>query len=104
MWQTNKEKQLLRAMVALRNEAEAARFLRDLMTQSEIEEFANRLQAAEMLSDGRSYTDVQKATGLSSTTIARVSKWLQGGEGGYRAILNQLHHGSPISQVRRGLP
>lgn len=102
MWQKDKEKELLRAVVALKTEAEAARFLRDLLTKAEIEEFSNRLQAAAMLSRKQSYTEVQKATGLSSTTVARVAKWLWNGEGGYKTIIARLHHHSPI-QARRGL-
>ncbi len=90
MWQNENQKQLVRAVLALQTETETRQFLRDLLTEAEIEEFANRLQAAEMLSDGKSYTDVEKATGLSSTTVARVSKWLQRGEGGYRTILARI--------------
>ena len=103
MWQKTEEKQLLRAIVALETEVEAARFLRDLLTKAEIEEFSNRFTAATMLVNGRSYTDVQKATGLSSTTVARVAKWLRGPEGGYRTIIARLHHHTPI-QAGRGLP
>ena len=102
MWQKQGEKQLLRAIVALETKEEAARFLRDLMTKSEIEEFTNRFTAAEMLSRNKPYKAVEKATGLSSTTVARVSRWLHRGEGGYKTIIARLHHHNPI-QPRRGL-
>ncbi|MBI2623564.1 MAG: hypothetical protein HYW65_03240 [Candidatus Liptonbacteria bacterium] len=93
-WNKPEKQRLLQAMLALKTEDEAARFLRDLLTKSEIEEFANRLAAAEMLAAGKSYTTVQKATGLSSTTVARVAKWLRGKEGGYRTILARLKESS----------
>lgn len=91
-WGTSENKQLVMAVLALRTSEEARRFLRDLMTEAEINEFSSRLQAASLLSEEVPYSRIQKETGLSATTIARVSKWLQGKEGGYRIILNRTHH------------
>ncbi len=102
-WNTKEKRQLLRAILALKTEEEAASFLRDLLTKSEIEECARRLTAADMLSRKESYTTVEKATGLSSTTVARVAKWLSNGKGGYKTIIARLHHHDP-TQARRGLP
>lgn len=99
-WKTPENLKLIEAILALRTQAEAKRFLRDLMTETEITEFANRLRAASMLSEKVSYSRIQKKTGLSATTIARVSKWLQGKEGGYRLVLNRIHHSVTISRER----
>ncbi|MFA5643637.1 MAG: YerC/YecD family TrpR-related protein [Candidatus Paceibacterota bacterium] len=96
-----KNKRLIEAFLAIEGEGEAKRFLRDLMTEGEIEEFGKRLTAAEMLCKKESYSMIKKETGFSSTTIARVSKWLNGSEGGYISIINKLHHHDPI-QPRRG--
>jgi len=95
-WETPENKGLIEAILALETADEARRFLRDLMTEKEIEEFANRLETAILLSEKVSYTNIKAKTGLSSTTIARVSKWLNGSEGGYRAILQKLHHANSI--------
>ena len=95
-WETPENKGLIEAILALETADEARRFLRDLMTEKEIEEFANRLETAILLSEKVSYTNIKAKTGLSSTTIARVSKWLNGGEGGYRAILQKLRHANSI--------
>ena len=35
------------------------------------------------------YEEIEKETGMSSTTIARIQKWLVNGMGGYRLILNR---------------
>lgn len=99
-WKTPENLKLIEAILSLRTEAEARRFLRDLMTETEIAEFAKRIQAALMLSEKISYSRIQEETGLSTTTIARVSKWLQGKEGGYRLILNRTHHSATISRER----
>ena len=91
-WNTPENKELVRALLSLETADEARRFLRDLMTEGEIEEFAKRLKTAEMLSSGSTYSTIEKATGFSSTTVARVSKWLNDGNGGYKTILNKIHH------------
>lgn len=101
-WNSPKNKTLIKAILALKTPDEAKRFLRDLMTEGEIEEFGKRLQAAEMLTQNVPYSVIEKETGLSSTTVARVSKWLNGKEGGYKTILNKIHHHSSI-QTGRGL-
>src|SRR3989344_6456707 len=89
-WNTNKNKQLIAGILTLKNIDEAKRFLRDLMTPIEIEEFANRLEAASLLSSDMQYNYITEKTGLSSATIARIAKWLNGSLGGYRLILSRL--------------
>lgn len=68
---------------------EVRSFCRDLMTEKEIVEFGHRFKAARMLSAGVPYVEIAKATGMSSTTIARVKKWLDDGMGGYRLALSR---------------
>ncbi len=82
---------LCRAVLSLRNLVEAKRFFRDLLTEPEIDEFSRRWRAAVMLDEGISYLKIQEATGLSSTTVARISDWLNNGTGGYRLMLDRLH-------------
>jgi len=89
-WTEKKNLRLVDAFLSLQNINETERFLRDLMTESEIQEFANRLEAAFLLSKEVQYNTIIEDTGLSSTTIARISKWLKGPLGGYRLILKRL--------------
>lgn len=89
-WSIKVNKQLIAGIMALKNDNEAERFLRDLMTPGEINEFANRLEAASLLLKDVQYNTITEDTGLSSTTIARISKWLKGSLGGYRLILNRI--------------
>jgi uncharacterized protein YerC len=44
------------------------------------------------LKEGRSYRAIASLTGASTTTVTRVSNFLQDGEGGYRAVLKSYHH------------
>jgi TrpR-related protein YerC/YecD len=93
---------LIGAFLALNTPNEARRFLVDLMTKKEVDEFSRRFQAARMLSENIPYSEIVKKTGLSSTTIARVSRFLRGKNSGYGTIIDRLHHHKPSPQ-RRGL-
>lgn len=81
---------LLGALVCLETVDEARALLHDLCTKREIEDLSQRLEVARMLADGASYVDVSRTTGASSTTVSRVSKCLNGEEGGYRMVLERL--------------
>ena len=83
---------LYRAILSLRSEPEAGMFFRDLLTETEIREFAERWKAARMLAAGVPYTEIIGATGLSSTTVARVARWVKRGTGGYLLALKRTGH------------
>ena len=101
-WNTKENKQFVEAILSLKNANEAKCFLRDLMTKGEIKEFANRLEAASLLSRDVQYNAISENTGLSSTTIARISKWLNGSLGGYRLVIARLanHHHIPLKLAK----
>lgn len=81
---------LLAVLAGLTDEVEVFKLLEDLFTIREIRETSQRLAVARMLSSGQSYASIEKATGASATTIARVSKCLSYGSGGYKAALDVL--------------
>lgn len=92
---------LFQSILVCKNLAEIRDFMRDLLTIEEIDEFARRLQVAKMLADKVPYTKITKTTGLSSTTIARIQKWLNGSYGGYRLVLSrQKNHHNSVFQNR----
>lgn len=103
-WDNKTTEELLEAICALKSKNEAKKFLRDLLTPQEIIEFGKRWQAARMLSKSVPYSKIEDKTGLSSTTIARVSRWLNKGMGGYKLMINRLsnvhHHNQALA--RRG--
>lgn len=100
-----KIEELYSAILLIKNENEAQRFFRDLLTEPELIEFGNRWKAARMLADKKIYIEIEKETGLSSRTIARVAKWLRQGRDGYNLIINRLnkvnHHNSfpPVKEL-----
>ena len=81
---------LLEVLARLDDKDTLFRLLEDLFTIREIRESSQRLSVARMLADGRSYAKIEEATGASATTIARVSKCLSYGAGGYEAALAVL--------------
>lgn len=88
---SNKTKSLYKAVLSLKNEDECKRFLRDLLTEKEIKEFTNRWYVAQMLDRKIPYEKISKETNMSSTTIARIQKWVQKGMGGYKLMLKRLN-------------
>ena len=83
---------LYAAINRLESLEECRKFFRDLLTETEIREFAERWKVARMLWQGVPYTTIEEETGLSSRTIARVHKWLKQGKGGYLMMLRRLNH------------
>ncbi len=81
---------LLRVFVGLDDKDVVFALLEDMFTIREIKETSQRLAVARLLDAGRSYAAIEEATGASATTIARVSKCLSYGSGGYAAALQIL--------------
>lgn len=94
--------ELMNVILILKTRSEARRFFRDLLTERELIEFGNRWKAARMLAKNIPYTEIEKETGLSSTTVARVSKWLNSGKNGYKLILKRLNHHNHLLREENG--
>ena len=58
----------------------------DLCTAKEIENMAERLFAAKLLMEGKTYNQVMEQSNISSATLSRVSRCVQYGKG-YRNLL-----------------
>ncbi|MBR2789430.1 MAG: TrpR YerC/YecD [Eggerthellaceae bacterium] len=82
--------ELYRALAVLDDPKDVEALLIDLCTTTEVDELANRLAVARLLAAGKSYTVIQKTTGASAATIARVSKFLSEGAGGYAKVLAKI--------------
>jgi TrpR-related protein YerC/YecD len=93
-WDNIQTDDLIKALLTLRNGNEGRRFLRDLLTERELLEIGKRWRVARMLNEGVSYSKIEKTTGMSSTTVARIAGWLKEGMSGYRLILDRMygHH------------
>ena len=83
---------LCEALLAIRDRAEAERFLRDLLTPGEIRTLVERWRVARLLDEGGySYREIAEKTGASTTTVTPVARFLsQEPWQGYRTILDRL--------------
>ncbi len=79
------------AMVAVADKAQARAFLADLCTPAEVHTLAERWHVAQLLDAGDlTYREIHEATGVSTTTIVRVARFLKQEENlGYRALLDR---------------
>jgi TrpR-related protein YerC/YecD len=84
------ERALFTAVLALRSVEECRSFFRDLCTPTELQAMADRWAVVELLERGLPYRDIHKQTGVSVTTVGRVARYLQSGNGGYRAVTDRL--------------
>ena len=80
---------LYKAFLTLENPSEVRQFLLDLCTPSEVEAIVDRWWTASLLKEGRSYREISDVTGVSVTTIGRVARFLNMGEGGYRLAIRR---------------
>ena len=87
--------QLFHAILSLQDLDECYRFFGDLLTVQELSAFAQRLQVAGRLSDGKTYEAIRAEIATSSSTITRVNTELRYGSGGYRMVLERLRASSP---------
>lgn len=78
---------LYRTFASVDSEEACAILLEDLCTRKEVEQMAQRLRAAKLLMEGRTYTQVIEQTNISSATLSRVSRCVQYGEG-YRRFVH----------------
>lgn len=96
-------KALAGALRSCKTDEDMANFLRDIGTLSELQAWSERLEVARMLAKGMSYRDVARVTGASTTTVTRVAKFIENGEGGYRKFLNVHRHHRMMPLVKKGL-
>ena len=82
---------LYQALLAMRTSEEMSRFCRDLLSKHEIDELSRRWQVACMLAKKIPYTEIERETGLSSATIAKISHWRKRGLGGYKLANKRLN-------------
>ncbi len=82
--------ELFKAILLLQDEEDCYRFFEDICTVNEIHAIAQRLQVAKLLSENKTYSEIENITKASTATISRINKCLVYGSDGYRRILKRL--------------
>ena len=85
---------ILEVLKSFDNKDDIFDFLRDLLSEKEIIEFSNRFKVAQMLEEKIAYKKIEEKTWTSSTTIARISKFLNWENNGYKKAIKKLKSNS----------
>ena len=81
---------LYRAILTLKDEEECYAFFQDLCTVSELRAMEQRFEVAQLLDEGLIYNEILERTGASSATISRVNRSLSCGAGGYEKVFEHI--------------
>lgn len=77
-------------IACFQRESEVERFFNEFLTETEKLMFAKRLAIALMLEKGYSFYDIRNTLKVSTSTIFRISNWLEKSGGGYRVAIKKF--------------
>lgn len=80
---------LFKAITDVESVEECKALFDDLCTYKEVEQMAQRLRAAKLLLEGKTYNEVISETGISSATLSRVSRCVNHGSNGYKKAIEK---------------
>ncbi len=80
---------LFKSILSLETVQECYDFFEDLCTVKELADMAQRIEAAQMLLDGKTYEQIVKNTQISTATISRINRCIRYGTGGYETALKR---------------
>ena len=86
---TPEQDALFDAFLSLKSREECYAFFEDLCTVKELDDMTQRYRAACMLLSGDTYEKITHSVSISSTTISRINRCIQYGEGGYRTVIER---------------
>lgn len=106
------EESLCRALLSLESVAGMRAFLRDLCTPAELEALTDRWRVVPYILKGMPYREIHERTSVSITTIGRVARFLNQGNGGYLAAAAQAESakstkstgGATVTSTKSGAP
>lgn len=81
---------LCQAVSSVKNSKEAAQVLTDLLTPSEIEMVAKRLEIAKLLIQGKTYDQIRTRINAGYSTIGRINTWLNLSGEGFKIAVSRM--------------
>lgn len=82
---------LFDAILSLKDKEECYKFFDDIATMSEVQSLSQRFQVAKMLTEGNTYSAIEKETKASTATISRVRRCINYGSDGYNLVLERMN-------------
>ena len=89
-YETEAISRLVKTIAEIDGEEECRAFLFDLCTIKELQDMAQRLDTAVMLSKGKNYREIAEEVGTSTATTSRVRRALDYGNGGYKSVIGRM--------------
>ena len=84
------EDKLFEAIKTLDDFEEYRSFFLDILTPAEFQAIKHRWAVAALLYEGYTYREINKISGVSITTVARVARFISNGSGGYQLALERV--------------
>ena len=84
----NEIEKLYELIPLIQNKEDCKELFEDLCTYKEVEQMAERIRAAKLLMQGKTYQEVISQTNISSATLSRISRCVQYGKG-YSKLLKK---------------
>ena len=84
------EDKLFEAIKTLDGFEEYRSFFLDILTPAEFQAIKDRWAVAALLYEGYTYREINKISGVSITTVARVARFMSKGSGGYQLALERV--------------
>ena len=79
-----------KAIMSFDNIEDCRNFFDDVCTIQELRAISQRFEVACLISEGKSYAEVNKITSASTATICRVGKCINYGNGGYKKAIENI--------------
>ena len=82
--------QLWQAVTLLESKDEVRKFLRNILTRTEVQMLSKRLEVIRMLNEGYTYFEIRKQLNMSESTIAKLNDQFQSFGEGYKLVIDRL--------------
>ncbi|WP_348920383.1 YerC/YecD family TrpR-related protein [Enterococcus rotai] len=82
--------EFFRSLLALETLEDCYNYFDDLMTLKELDSMIQRFEVAKLLLLNKTYSDIAEATGSSTTTISRVKRIIDEGNGGLLEMVHRI--------------
>ncbi len=82
--------ELFDGILTLKDREDCYRFFEDICTINEIHAITQRFQVAKLLTQKKTYSEIEKETKASTATISRINKCIVYGADGYKRVLERL--------------
>ncbi|MBI2607513.1 MAG: helix-turn-helix domain-containing protein [Candidatus Doudnabacteria bacterium] len=94
--------QLWRGFASLKDKDEVHEFLHDLLSRTEIQMLAKRLEVVRLLNEGWKYEEIKNRLNISEATISKINNWKEAFGQGYQKVIERLKRES--EKRKRKLP